>query len=64
MITHNKFLIKDYFQLEAQEQKIWLAKIGESDWRAGNYLFKILSEGIFHQQYGKKSGLQTTLYFH
>ena len=47
--------IKDYFQLDAQEQKYWLAKIGESDWRAGKYLFQLLSEGEFKKLCGQKS---------
>ena len=57
MADSQKLLIKDYFQLEAQEQKIWLTKIGESDWRAGKYLFQLLSEGNFLQHCGEKSKL-------
>ncbi len=49
--------IKDYFQLDAQDQKYWLAKIGESDWRAGKYLFQLLSDGEFKKHCGEKSKL-------
>ena len=55
MNKNQKLDIKDYFQLGASEQKIWLAKIGESDWRAGKYLFKLLNEGSFFQNYGENS---------
>lgn len=48
-------VIKDFFQLDAGEQKLWLTKIGSSDWRAGKYLFQILSDGSFRRLYGEKS---------
>lgn len=47
--------IKDYFQLATTEQKTWLTKIDESDWRAGKYLFQLLSDGNFKNHYGEKS---------
>lgn len=47
--------IKDYYQLDSQEQKYWLAKIGESDWRAGKYLFQLLSDNEFKNLCGQKS---------
>ena len=47
--------IKEYFQLDTQEQKFWLAKIGESDWRAGKYLFQLLSDGEFQKVCSQKS---------
>lgn len=57
MSKNEKLLIKDYFQLDAQEQKYWLAKIGEADWRAGKYLFNILSDGEFKKLCGEKSSV-------
>ena len=54
--------IKDYFQLDAQEQKYWLAKIGESDWRASKYFFQLLSKGEFKKLCGHKSTDQKGLY--
>ena len=42
MADTQNFQIKDYFQLTISEQKSWLAKIGEADWRAGKYLFQLL----------------------
>ncbi len=57
-MTDGKTLqIKDYFQLDSQEQKYWLAKIGESDWRAGKYLFQLLSDGQFKNLCGETSTL-------
>ena len=47
MAATQNFQIKDYFQLTISEQKSWLAKIGEADWRAGKYLFQLLSDGQF-----------------
>ena len=47
--------IKDYYQLDSQEQKYWLAKTGESDWRAGKYLFQLLSDNEFKNLCGQKS---------
>lgn len=47
MADTQNFQIKDYFQLTISEQKSWLAKIGEADWRAGKYLFRLLSDGQF-----------------
>ena len=47
MADTQNFQIKDYFQLTISEQKSWLAKIGEADWRAGKYLFQLLSDGQF-----------------
>lgn len=55
MTEKENLQIKDFFLLDKSEKEIWLTKIGESDWRAGKYLFKILSEGSFNQQYGEKS---------
>lgn len=55
MSKNEKLLIKDYFQLDAQEHKFWLAKIGKSDWRAGKYLFNLLSDGQFKKLCGEKS---------
>lgn len=49
--------INDYFQLTISEQKFWLPKIGESDWRAGKYLFQLLSDGQFKKHCGEKSTL-------
>ena len=57
MADTQNFQIKDYFQLDVQEQKYWLAKIGESDWRAGKYLFQLLSDGEFKKHCGEKSKL-------
>jgi len=55
MADTQNFQINDYFQLTISEQKFWLPKIGESDWRAGKYLFQLLSDGQFKKQYGEKS---------
>ena len=55
MADTQNFQIKDYFQLTASEQKFWLTKIGESDWRAGKYLCKLLSDGEFKKLCGQKS---------
>ncbi len=55
METTETLTIKDFFQLDAGEQKNWLFKIGQSDWRAGKFLFQILSDGSFNQRYGEKS---------
>lgn len=55
MTENKKLQIKEFFLLDKSEKEFWLTKIGESDWRAGKYLFKILSEGSFNQQYGEKS---------
>lgn len=55
MTENKKLQIKEFFLLDKSEKEFWLTKIGESDWRAGKYLFKILSEGNFNQQYGEKS---------
>ena len=41
--------------LTISEQKFWLPKIGESDWRAGKYLFQLLSDGQFKKLCGEKS---------
>ena len=57
MADTQNFYIKDYFQLTASEQKFWLPKIGESDWRAGKYLFQLLSDGQFKKHCGEKSTL-------
>ena len=57
MADTQNFQIKDYFQLTASEQKFWLPKIGESDWRAGKYLFQLLSDGQFKKHCGEKSTL-------
>ena len=55
MADTQNFQIKDYFQLTISEQKSWLAKIGEVDWRAGKYLFQLLSDGQFKKLCGEKS---------
>ena len=55
MADTQNFQIKDYFQLTISEQKSWLAKIGEADWRAGKYLFQLLSDGQFKKLCGEKS---------
>ena len=55
MTKNDKLSIKDYFQLEVPEQKFWLSKIGESDWRAGKYLFQLLFDGDFKNHCGEKS---------
>ena len=55
MVDTQNFQIKDYFQLTISEQKSWLAKIGEADWRAGKYLFQLLSDGQFKKLCGEKS---------
>ncbi len=57
MADTQNFQIKDYFQLTASEQKFWLTKIGESDWRAGKYLCKLLSDGEFKKLCGQKSAV-------
>ena len=57
MADTQNFQIKDYFQLTASDQKFWLPKIGESDWRAGKYLFQLLSDGQFEKHCGEKSTL-------
>ena len=55
MADTKNFQINDYFQLTISEQKSWLAKIGESDWRAGKYLFQLLSDGQFKKHCGETS---------
>ena len=55
MADTQNFQIKDYFQLTISEQKSWLAKIGDADWRAGKYLFQLLSDGQFKKLCGEKS---------
>ena len=55
MADTQNFQINDYFQLTISEQKFWLPKIGESDWRAGKYLFQLLSDGQFKKLCGEKS---------
>lgn len=55
MTKNEKLQIKDYFQLNEIEQKFWLAKIGESDWEAGKYLFQLLSDAQFKKLCGEKS---------
>ena len=55
MADIQNFQIKDYYQLDSQEQKYWLTKIGESDWRAGKYLFQLLSDNEFKKLCGEKS---------
>lgn len=55
MADTQNFQIKDYFQLTISELKSWLAKIGEADWRAGKYLFQLLSDGQFKKLCGEKS---------
>lgn len=57
MADTQNFQIKDYFQLAASEQKFWLLKIGESDWRAGKYLFQLLSDDEFKKLCGQKSAV-------
>ena len=57
MADTQNFQINDYFQLTISEQKFWLPKIGESDWRAGKYLFQLLSDGQFKKHCGEKSTL-------
>lgn len=57
MADIQNFQIKDYYQLDSQEQKYWLTKIGESDWRAGKYLFQLLSDGQFKKHCGETSTL-------
>lgn len=47
--------IKEFFGLNSEEQSYWLSKINESDWRAGKYLFSVLSENKFHALCGEKS---------
>ena len=55
MADSQKLQIKEYFQLDAKEQKYWLLKINESNWRAGKYLFQLLSDGQFKKHCGEKS---------
>ena len=55
MVDTQNFQINDYFQLTISEQKFWLAKIGEADWRAGKYLFQLLSDGQVKKLCGEKS---------
>lgn len=57
MADTQNFQINDYFQLTISEQKFWLPKIGESDWRAGKYLFQLLSDGQFKKHCGETSTL-------
>ena len=34
---------------------MWLRQIRRSDWRAGQYLARVLEDGAFHRQYGPRS---------
>ena len=43
----------NYF--ESDRQQHWLEEIKQSDWSAGAFLFKLLSNGIFFDAVGKKS---------
>jgi GNAT superfamily N-acetyltransferase len=45
--------IKEFSKVK--DKAYWLEKIGASDWRAGTYLHKLLSEGSFYRHCGDKS---------
>ena len=47
--------ILSYYGTENPEW--WLGKIGESDWRAGQYLRRVLAEGRFYETSGEKAKL-------
>ena len=47
------FTVLDYFQ--APDPELWLRQIGESDWRAGQYLHSLLRDDRFHERYGARS---------
>lgn len=40
---------------QEKDKELWLAKIGQSDWRAGAYLHELLSDGSFWSHCGEKS---------
>ncbi len=42
---------------DAKNPEWWLRKIGESDWRAGQYLCRLLAEGRFFETAGEKAKL-------
>ena len=40
---------------ESGRKEHWLARIGESDWRAGKFLQRLLAEGTFRDTLGERS---------
>ena len=47
--------IKEFFQLNDEDKSYWLSKIGESEWAAGKYLYKLLKNDEFLNLCGNKS---------
>ena len=40
---------------ETADQALWLKQMQGCDWRAGTFLYSLLKEGRFHEQYGHRS---------